>query len=234
MRKDANHKNAPEGNRNSAVCSPASVAVKQKKNRKNVYKFPLNLFAELISDKRQIPILVELEKACFPMLMQEEHSDFEEFLNDEFGSGMILYDDRTPIGYITGHHICEENSARALEENEFIREHQDEIFYISSLAILKEHRSVKTLEFLIHETNTLLKSIGYKYFVAYVRKRHGLSRLLAHRTSCEILHTTENWENTGEPFDYCLVNLESIPSLPLAADYFFHYLRMFRRKLKRI
>ncbi|WP_322608501.1 hypothetical protein [Pontiella agarivorans] len=168
------------------------------------------------------------------MLMQEEQSDFEEFLDDEFGSGMILYDDRTPIGYITGRHICEENSARALKENEFIREHQDEIFYISSLAILKEHRSIKTLEFLLHETNTLLKSIGYNYFVAYVRKRHGLSRLLAHRTSCEILHTTENWEETGEPFDYCLVNLNSLPSLPLAADYFFHYLRMIRRKLKRI
>lgn len=229
---DANHKCPTESNGNSAVCSAEKIASKQKKNRKNIYRFPVNLFAELIAQKSQIPILTELEKACFPMLMQEEAHDFEEFLNDEFCSGLILYQDATPIGYITGTHIHESNSARALQENGFIAENQDRIFYISSLAILKEHRSVLALEFLIHETNTLLKSIGYDYFVAYVRKRYGLSRMLSQRVSCQILHTTENWEETGEPFDYCLVDLASIPSLPPPADYFFHYLRVFRRKLK--
>lgn len=234
MQSDANHKNTAESKCNSAVCDRETASAKHRKNRKNIYKFPLNLFAELIAYKSQVPILVELEKACFPMLMQEESADFEEFIEDEYCSGLILYDDAKPIGYITGVHINEDNSARALRDHPFIQEHQDRIFYISSLAILKEHRSVKALEFLIHETNTLLKSMGYDYFTAYVRKRYGLSRMLSQRVACEVLHTDENWEDTGEPFDYCLVNLKSIPSLPLVADYLFHYIRVIRRKLKRI
>ena len=166
--------------------------------------------------------------------MQENAQDFATFLADEYSIGLILHEDTKPIGYILGYHIHELNSARALESNEFIQENQDRIFYISSLAILKEHRSVIALEFLIHEMALVLKSYDYDYFVAYVRKRHGLSRLLARRLSCEILHTQENWEDTGEPFDYCLVDLASIPSLSPFFNYVFNWLRRARRKLNRI
>lgn len=232
MRNDPNHKTSVKSNFISAVCSPEKVAVKLSKNRKNLYRLPLDLFAELIQFQSQIPILVELEKKCFPTLMQDQRQDLEEFFNDSYASGLILYKDAVPIGYIMGSHIHEENSARALETNDFIQEHQEKIFYISSLSIIKEYRSVIALEFLIHEMTALLKSIGYEYFVAYVRKRNGLSRLLKSRASCEILHTQENWEETGEPFDFCLVNLSSIPSLPVYADYIFHWLRMLRQKCK--
>lgn len=218
----------------SNAFSRESVKIKHHKNRKNIYHFPLRLSTELIQSERQIPVLVELEKACFPSLMQEQHQDFETFLADEYAAGLILYEDTKPIGYIMGYHIHELNSVRALESSEFIRDNQDVIFYISSLAILKKHRSVIALDFLIHDMASLLKSIDYDYFVAYVRKRHGLSRLLARRVSCEILHTQENWEDTGEPFDYCLVNLASIPSLPAWADYVFALLRKTRRRIKRV
>jgi hypothetical protein len=210
------------------------VGIKRKKNKKNLYKFPLDLIAKLINAESQIPDLVEIERKCFPTLMQDQLQNFKEFLQDEFASGLILYKDDIPIGYIMGSHIHDENSAKAIGTNEFIKNNQDQIFYISSLSIIKEHRSVIALEFLIHEMSALLKSIGYSYFVAYVRKRHGLSRLLTRRLSAEILHTDENWEETGEPFDYCLVNLASIPSLPVYADYIFHGLRIIRRRLKGI
>lgn len=206
--------------------------IKRNKNKKNLFKFPLNLIAKLINTESQIPDLVEIEQKCFPSLMQVQSQDFEAFLQDEFASGLILYKDDIPIGYIMGSHIHDENSSVAIRTNEFIKNNQDQIFYISSLSIIKEHRSVIALEFLIHEMTALLRSIGYSYFVAYVRKRHGLSRLLTRRLSAEVLHTDETWEGTGEPFDYCLVNLASIPSLPVYADYIFHGLRVIRRRLK--
>lgn len=234
MSKDRNHKEAPHSNLFSGAFSRESVKTKHHKNRKNIYHFPLNLFATQINSERQIPALVAIERACFPSLMQEDRQDFASFLADEYAVGLILYDDARPIGYIMGYHIHELNSARALESNAFIRENQDQIFYISSLAIIKEHRSVIALEFLIHEMAALLKSFDYDYFVAYVRKRHGLSRLLARRLSCEILHTQDNWEETGEPFDYCLVDLASIPSLPTCFDYVFTWLRRARRRLNRM
>ena len=168
-----------------------TVETKRRKNTKNIYHFPLKYNVELIESERQVPALIQIENACFPMLMQADRLNFSDFLADEYSSGLLLYDDEIPIGYMMGYHIHELNSARALESNEFIQENQDRIFYISSIAIIKEHRSVIALEFLIHEMSTLLKSIDYDYFVAYVRKRHGLSRLLARRVACEILHTQE-------------------------------------------
>ncbi|WP_372809003.1 hypothetical protein [Pontiella sp.] len=218
----------------SAARSRQAVAAKLKRNKKNLYRLPLELFAELIHSPSQIPALMEIEEACFPTLMQAQRQNFEEFLDDEYASGLILYRDSVPIGYMLGHHIHEANSAAALETNRFIRENQDRIFYIASLAIVPEHRSVIALEFLIHEMGSLLKSIDYDYFVAYVRKRNGLSRLLTRRVAGEVLFTEENWENTGEPFDYCLVNLDSIPSLPAWADHVFTRLRLLRRKIKRL
>lgn len=210
------------------------VKSKRKKNSGNLYRFPLRLFAELISSERQLSALTAIETACFPALMQEDRQDFETFLHDRYASGLILYDDAKPIGYILGYHIDPLNSARALESDAFIREHQDRIFYISSLAILEEHRTVLTLEFLIHEMAALLKSIDYSYFTAYVRKKHGLSRLLRQRLSARFIHTDENWESTGEAFDYYIVDLASIPSLPDAADAFISRLRVLRRRLKGI
>ena len=234
MNLEFKHNDPQQSNSASTVCLRAKVSAKLNKNKKNLYRLPLDLFAELINSDRQIPILIEIEKKCFPMLMQDQHQDFEEFLQDEFCCGLILYKDEVPIGYMMGSHVHDENSRQALKANEFIRKNQDHIFYISSLSIIKEYRSVITLEFLIHEMTALLKSIDYKYFVAYVRKRNGLSRLLTRRLSGEILHTTENWEETGEPFDYCLVNLASIPTLPVYADYIFAGLRRIRRKIRRI
>ena len=234
MKNHVNHTPAPQGNLLSAVYSPEKVTAKLTQNKKNLYRFPLDLFAELIHSSIQIPILIDIEEKCFPELMQDQCHDFEDFLKDDFASGLILYKDKIPIGYMTGSHIHDENSARALESNEFIQQHQNQIFYVSSLAIIKEYRSVLAFEFLIHEMTALLKSIGYDYFVAYVRKRNGLSRLLTRRLSGEVLHTDENWEETGEPFDYCLVTLASIPTLPAYADYLFHGLRMIRRRLKGI
>lgn len=232
MKNHVNHTPTPQGNFLSAVYSPEKVTAKRTQNKKNLYRFPLDLFIELIQFSNQIPILVDIEEKCFPELMQDQCHDFEDFLQDDFASGLILYRDQIPIGYMMGSHIHEENSLRALESNEFIHEHQNQIFYISSLAIIKEYRSVIAFEFLIHEMTTLLKSIGYDYFVAYVRKRNGLSRLLTRRLSGEVLHTDENWEETGEPFDYCLVTLACIPTLPVYADYMFHGLRVARRRLK--
>ena len=234
MRTHPNHKIPHQSNFLSTVCSPEKVTTKLTQNKKNLYRFPLNLFAELIHFSGQISTLVDIEEKCFPELMQDQCHDFEDFLQDDFASGLILYRDQIPIGYMMGSHIHEENSLQALESNEFIQEHQNQIFYISSLAIIKEYRSILAFEFLIHEMTTLLKSIGYEYFVAYVRKRNGLSRLLTRRLSGEVLHTDENWEETGEPFDYCLVNLASIPTLPVYMDYMFHWLRVFRRRLKGI
>ena len=234
MNPELNHKNPHQGNSLNTVCSLKKVAAKLSKNRRNLYRFPLDLFAELINSDRHIPILIEIEKKCFPVLMQDHRQDFEEYLQDEFSCGLILYKDEIPIGYMMGSHIHEENSHQALKTNEFIKENQDYIFYISSLSIIKEYRSVITLEFLIHEMTALLKSIDYKYFVAYVRKRNGLSRLLTRRLAGEILHTAENWEETGEPFDYCLVNLDSVPTLSVYADYIFTGLRRIRRKIRRI
>ncbi len=232
MQVDSYHKKPPQGNNLNAVCSPEKVSAKLGKNKKNIYEFPLDLFAELINSDKYIPILIEIEEKCFPALMQDQRQNFEEFLQDEFATGLILYKDEIPIGYMMGSHIHEENSARALETNGFIKENQDRIFYVSSLSIIKEYRSVIALEFLIHEMAALLKSIDYEYFVAHVRQRHGLSRLLTRRLSGEVLYTDETWEGFEEPFDYCLVNLASIPTLPVYADYIFTGLRLIRRRIK--
>jgi hypothetical protein len=221
MSKDTNHKKPSESNPFNAVCSPENIGIKLSKNMGNLYKLPFDLFAELIEYSSQIPDLMDIEGKCFPMLMQDQRQNFEDFIEDPYTSGLILYRDAIPIGYMMGSHIHEANSEEALSSNEFIQENQDKIFYISSLAIIKEHRSVIALEFLIHEMSALLKSIDYEYFTAYVRKRHGLSRLLTRRLSGVVLHTTENWEETGEPFDYCLVNMACIPTLPAYADHLF-------------
>lgn len=188
--------------------------------------------AKLINSESYIPALIEIEKKCFPTLMQDHQQGFEDFFEDKYAAGLILYKDDVPIGYIMGSHIHEANSPQALAGNEFIKENQDRIFYLSSLSIIKEYRSLIALEFLIHEMAALLKSIDYTYFVAFVRKRNGLSRLLRQRLSAEVLHTEENWEETGEPFDYCLVNLASYPTLPIFADYLFYWLRLIRCRLR--
>ncbi|VGO21297.1 hypothetical protein [Pontiella sulfatireligans] len=234
MKGEHKHINPPLGNSLNSACSPEKVSATRRKNKRNLYKFPLSLFAELIHSENQIPALIDIEQKCFPELMQDLRQNFEDFIQDEYASGLILYKDDVPIGYMMGWHIHEENSAQALKTNEFIKENEDRTFYISSLSIIKEYRSVLALEFLIHEMAALLKSIDYDYFVAFVRKRHGLSRLLTRRLAGEILHTVDDWEETGEAFDYCLVNLESIPTLPAWADQIVTWLRLMRRKLKRI
>lgn len=225
MQIDPNHKNPAKSNLLNVLCAPDRVAQKLKKNKKIAYRPFLNFFADLIVSDSQIPILIDIEKKCFPTLMQDECQNFEDFIKDEYASGLILYENGVPIGYIMGCHIHETNSGQALEENDFIQENEKHIFYISSLAIIEEYRSITTLGFLLHEMSTLLKSIDYQYFVAYVRKRHGLSRLLTQRLAATVIHTVDNWEETGEPFDFCLVNLDSIPTLPLYADYLFHWIR---------
>ncbi len=202
--------------------------------RKNMHRFPLALSVELVDPRRHIDQLVAIEMACFPEAMQDHRHDFEEFLDDEYASGLMLLHDGETAGYIMGSHISADNSRLMLETNPFIQENQDFIFYISSIAILEDYRSAMALDFLFHEMVGLLKSIDYRYLSAYFRKRTGLSRVMRSRYCARILHTEENWEETGEPFDYGIIKLSDIPTLSTPLDYFFQALRFVRRKAKGI
>jgi len=199
-----------------------------------MHRFPLSLSVELVDPEKHIDRLVEIETACFPEAMRDHRRDFEEFLDDEYASGLMLYLDGKTIGYIMGSHISDDNSRLMLETNAFIQENQDYIFYISSIAILKEFRSTMALDFLVHEMVGLLKSIDYHYLSAFFRKRTGLSRIMQSRYHAKIIYTDKNWEETGEPFDYGMIKLSDIPTLSATEDRFFHALRFIRRKAKGI
>ena len=202
--------------------------------KKNLYRFPLSLSAQLIEEKEQIDILVDLENRCFPEQMQAQRDDLNSLIEDEYATGLILYHDAQPIGYISGSHISELNSEDILAEDPFIRESQDLIFYVDSVAILGEERSAIAFDFLVHEMFALLKSSGYRYLAAHLRKRNGLSRLMKNRFSARAIKSYENWNECDEPFDYVLIDLSLSPTLPAAADYFVSFLRFIRQKTKGI
>ncbi len=202
--------------------------------RDNLYRLPLSLSARLIDSDTHLDDLVRIEQACFPERLQEDRQDFMEYFEDDYATGLLLYEDGKLIGYTIGTHIDEDNSPGIIEENALIRENKDRIFYLCSTAILKEHRSVITLDFLVHEMIALLKSLDYTYLVSHLRAKHGLTRVMKTRYKAKILFTDPDWEESGEAFDYCLMDFADIPTLSTPVDYFFQGLRVFCRIMKGI
>jgi hypothetical protein len=164
--------------------------------------------------KNHIRSLVEIETKCFPPQMQESEQDFEDFLEDEYAVCWILYRDNKIIGYLLGSHISELNSDDILATNKFFRKQEEYIFYLSSIAILKEERSTLVFDFLFHEMAIVLKSYDYYYIAAHVRINHGFSSKLQHRFKAAVIKTYDNWNNYNEPFDYLLIDMAEIPTLP--------------------
>jgi hypothetical protein len=116
----------------------------------------------------------------------------------------------------------------------FLQESEEITFYLTNIAILPGHRSIIALEFLGHEMATLLKSIDYRYVVAHIRKKTGLSRVAQHRYGAQLLKTYDNWQDFDEPFDYIMFDLENVPTLPMAVDYTLTAIRKLRSRIKRL
>ncbi|MDF7798505.1 hypothetical protein P4C99_03475 [Pontiellaceae bacterium B1224] len=178
--------------------------------------------------------LMAIERACFPPQMQDSRQNMESFFREPLAAGLILCKDGQAIGYMSGIHICDENSADVLATNQFIKESEEITFYLSNIAILKEYRSVLAVEFLGHEMAMLLKYEGYRYVVAHIRKKTGLSRVAQYRYGAQLLKTYENWAEFDEPFDFIMFELEKVPLLPVAADYCLTCIRKIRNRIKGI
>jgi hypothetical protein len=178
--------------------------------------------------------VMAIERSCFPAQMQDSRQNIESFFREPLSAGLMLCKDSQAIGYMSGVHICDENSADMLATNNFIKEAEDITFYINNIAILKEHRSILALEFLGHEMATILKYEGYRYVGSHARKSTGLSRVAKSRYGAQLLKTYENWEGVEEPFDFIMFDLEKVPLLPVAADYGLTFLRKMRNRIKGI
>ncbi len=164
--------------------------------------------------------------------MQDTEQTIIEFLEDESATGMILCNEGQPIGYMSGTHLSDTNSGDILEEFQEIREIEDVTFYIESIAVLEEHRSTLTLDFLIHEMGAWVKDNEYQYATAHIRKRNGLSRFVQRRYKARRIKTYQNWMDFDEPFDYLLFDFRSVPTLPFLADQIIQVARRVRALLK--
>ncbi len=155
--------------------------------------------------------LMSIEEQCFPAQMQDSRLDFETSLKDEYSIGGILYRDNKPIGYLLGSHISELNSEDILTTNRFIQDHQDFIFYIDSIAILPEERSLIVFDFFLHEMHTIIHRFDYGYLTCHARKKNGFSRMLQRRFGAVVLASYVNWNEYNEPFDYLLIDISKYP-----------------------
>ena len=173
----------------------------------------------------------EIERACFPAHMRHDRSSFRAFISSDYSAGLLMFLDGLSIGYISGTHLSDEYLTDVLSVDSPVRDAQDETFYIDNIAIIDAHRSVIALDFLIHEMVGLLKEEDYRYAIAYIRRSHGLSRLMRIRYGATCLKTVDNWEGLEESFDCMLFTLAGIPTLPLAAEHVYEMLRKMHGKI---
>ncbi|MEM9101618.1 MAG: GNAT family N-acetyltransferase [Pseudomonadota bacterium] len=201
--------------------------------KKNLYRFPLALIADLIDIKIHSNTMMKIEKACFPERMQEDLTHFYRFFKDKNALGLLLYWLNEPVGYVTATHAYDDMTDNYFTTSADLRETQKVTGYIDSIAVLEEYRSIKNLDFLLHELAVLMRDIDYRYLAAHVRKKNGFSRLMQRRYGAKVIKHYENWSEFNEPFDFILIDLKYVKTLPSIYDYFFHVLRIFYRFLHR-
>ncbi len=187
---------------------------------------PSDLSVCIIDPNRHLGHIETIEQACFPPEMRHAPHDFVEFISNKYSMGLLLTKKRTPLGYISGTHMCDDYSD-LYKLDERIGRHEDTMFYIDNICVVPEARSGVVLDFLIFEMFSLLKGYCYDYVVAHVRKANGLSRLVRMRYRAESIGTIENWENTGEAFECMLFVLSKFPANPKTSS-------MLQRKLRRL
>ena len=197
---------------------------------KNLYRLPLALTTQHICLERHLSDLMAIENACFPGQMQECEKNFREFFSSEYSAGLILYHDEKPIGYFSGTHICEEYAADLIASFPEVAEAQDVTFYLESIAILDEYRSITAVDILIHDLACFLRQFDYQYCVMHVRQKHGLDRLARLRYRARKLKTYDNWFGFDEPFAAMWVEVDKVPVLPRPARKVYSLLRRLRRK----
>lgn len=177
----------------------------------NLNRLNLSLSCASISDVSHFREVLQVKLATFPESMQDELSDIQEFFEDENAHGLILRKDKKPIGVIKGNHLQEGNTESDILESSTLKEIEDVTFYIAIIAVMKEARSKRALDFLIHEMALDLRRFDYQFATAHARVSNGVSGLLQKRYGAKVLASFDDWCEYGEPFDYVLIDLDNLP-----------------------
>lgn len=152
--------------------------------------------------------ILRIEQATLPPAMQATESQLRYAFRARRRLGLLLYHYDQPVGYVLGIPL---ESPRCLYDPakdpiEFYG--RRDTVYIQSIGIVPAYRGAGGFQYLIAEFGRQCRQMGYKNCVAHVRHSNGVAAFARRRMRFEQLAIFENWQNTGERFDYMLLRIE--------------------------
>lgn len=177
----------------------------------NLKRLNPSLNCRVVSSDDHVDEVWSIEKAVFPLHMQDSLDTLKSFFATDDAHGIIIYSKKAPVGVLKGHHLSLANTAADVLDAEDLKTKHDVTFYMDSVGVLESVRSTRLLDFLMHEMAVDMRRFDYQYVTAHARVKGGLSRLYRRRYKAKVLATYDDWSGFGEAFDYILVDLKNVP-----------------------
>lgn len=140
--------------------------------------------------------ILEWEELLFLEDIQITESEFEEIFENEY-VGEILLIDTKPVGFIL--------ASKPIDKKYGISQKIKKILYIDDIIIEPSYQGKGLgFEMLKHFLNNL-KQKGYQKVAGHFRQNNSLKNILA--LGGKSKETVKNWENSGEDYVYCEIDL---------------------------
>jgi len=171
----------------------------------------LGVWVEEVDLQRHMPDLLALESACFPDDMRDGAEEFLRLFEDPYAHGLLLFKDGKAIGLLSGTHLSENNTPDSVLELERIQSVEPQTFFIDNISMHPKARSLRHIQYLFQEMAIALKGFDYCYVSGHARISNGWSRRVRRIFQAEVIAHIPDWHDFGEPFDYVLAEIDSVP-----------------------
>jgi GNAT superfamily N-acetyltransferase len=153
-------------------------------------------FVKLTIDNfNQYKNLIESSEEIYPSELRTSIEDYQDMISDACSISFLLFEDSNYVGNIIG--------TEPLEEEDFI--FNGKVIYVYNLLTLPQFQGKGYGLKLMNKFIETAKKAGYRYIAGHFRTNG--SYRIAQKFKPIFEKKIKNWENSGEDFVYCVIEL---------------------------